>query len=103
MLAGLHRVSVLPGAPQRTANFYAGTLGLRPVKRTVNVDDPGTHHLYFGDTVGRPGVVLSAFPCRDGRDGVAGAGQVSGWCGATVCADGHYHRTFLARGHTTQY
>lgn len=77
MVAGLHHVSVLSGAPQRTVDFYAGTLGLRPVKRTVNFDDPGTHHIYFGDRVGTPGTVLSVFPCGDGREGAVGTGQAT--------------------------
>ena len=52
----------LPGRPARNLAFYTHTLGLRLVKRTVNFDDPGTHHLYFGDEVGRPGTILTFFP-----------------------------------------
>jgi glyoxalase family protein len=51
-IPSLHRVTVMAGAPQRNLDFYAGVLGLRLVKRTVNFDDPGTYHFYFGDALG---------------------------------------------------
>ena len=46
---GIHHVTAISGEPQRNVDFYAGVLGLRLVKKTVNFDDPGTYHLYYGD------------------------------------------------------
>ncbi|SNZ16224.1 glyoxalase family protein [Natronoarchaeum philippinense] len=74
--AGLHHVTAMAGDPQRNADFYVGTLGLRFVKRTVNHDDTGTYHFYFGDEVGTPGTNITFFPWPEsGRSGQFGAGQ----------------------------
>jgi glyoxalase family protein len=75
-IPGLHHITALSGAAQTTLDFYAGVLGLRRVKTTVNFDDPKTHHLYYGDTVGRPGTVLTFFPWPQARAGRRGAGMV---------------------------
>ncbi|TYL40509.1 ring-cleaving dioxygenase [Natronococcus pandeyae] len=73
---GLHHVTAIAGDPQRNADFYVGTLGLRFVKKTVNHDDPGTYHFYFGDEEGTPGTNITFFPWADGgRSGQFGAGQ----------------------------
>ncbi len=72
----LHHVTATTGDPQRTLDFYAGVLGLRLVKLTVNFDDPDTYHLYFGDEAGRPGSLLTFFPWPGGREGRHGVGQV---------------------------
>jgi catechol 2,3-dioxygenase-like lactoylglutathione lyase family enzyme len=72
----IHHVTAIAGAPQRNVDFYADTLGLRLVKVTVNFDDPGTYHLYFGDELGRPGSILTFFPWPDGARGRQGTGQV---------------------------
>ena len=73
---GLHHVTAIAGDPTRNAEFYVETLGLRLVKRTVNHDDTGTYHLYFGDGEGRPGTNITVFPWTDeGRAGEFGAGQ----------------------------
>lgn len=74
---GLHHVTAIAGDPQRNLDFYAGTLGLRLVKLTVNFDDPGTYHLYFGDAAGRPGSIMTFFPWGRGRSGRHGTGQVA--------------------------
>lgn len=74
-LPGIHHVTAIAGDPQRNVDFYAGTLGLRLVKRTVNFDDPGTYHLYYGDEQGRPGTILTFFPWPGGAPGRRGAGQ----------------------------
>ena len=74
--AGIHHVTAIAGDPQRNAEFYVDTLGLRLVKRTVNHDDPGSYHLYFGDGEGTPGTNITFFPWTDsGRQGEFGAGQ----------------------------
>ena len=73
--SGLHHVTAIAGAPQRNIDFYVTGLGLRLVKRTVNFDDPGTYHLYYGDDSGRPGSLLTFFPWTGIRSGRVGAGQ----------------------------
>jgi len=72
----IHHVTAIAGDPQRNLDFYAGLLGLRLVKLTVNFDDPGSYHLYFGDEAGRPGSILTFFPWPDGQRGRQGTGQV---------------------------
>jgi glyoxalase family protein len=76
-LAGLHHVTALSGAAPDVLSFYGGVLGLRRVKTTVNFDDPTTHHLYYGDTVGRPGTLITFFPWPRARAGRPGAGMGS--------------------------
>jgi len=75
--SGLHHLTAIASDPQRNVDFYAGTLGLRFVKQTVNFDDPGTYHLYYGDATGRPGSILTFFPWPTARRGRVGAGQVA--------------------------
>jgi len=74
---GIHHVTAIASEPQRNLDFYAGTLGLRLVKRTVNFDDPHTYHFYFGDETGSPGSLLTFFPWPGARRGRVGAGQVA--------------------------
>jgi glyoxalase family protein len=74
--SGLHHVTAIAGDSQQNADFYVGTLGLRMVKRTVNHDDTGTYHFYFGDGEGTPGTNVTFFPWGEhGRRGRFGAGQ----------------------------
>ena len=74
-IPGLHHVTAIATDPQRNLDFYAGTLGLRLVKRTVNFDDPGTYHFYFGDRRGTPGTIMTFFPWPGARRGIRGTGQ----------------------------
>jgi glyoxalase family protein len=76
-ITGLHHVTAIATDPQRNLDFYAGLLGLRLVKRTVNFDDPGTYHFYFGDARGTPGTLLTFFPWPDARRGARGTGEVA--------------------------
>src|SRR5213596_525574 len=73
---GLHHVTAIASDPQRNLDFYVGLLGLRFVKRTVNFDDPGSYHFYFGDNRGTPGTILTFFPWPGARRGIRGTGQV---------------------------
>jgi catechol 2,3-dioxygenase-like lactoylglutathione lyase family enzyme len=73
--SGIHHVTMIAGDVQRNVDFYAGVLGMRLVKRTVNFDDPGTYHLYYGDETGSPGTLLTFFPWSGARGGREGAGQ----------------------------
>ncbi|CAM4139695.1 ring-cleaving dioxygenase [Lederbergia lenta] len=73
---GIHHITAIVGHPQENVDFYSGILGLRLVKKTVNFDDPGTYHLYFGDKGGKPGTIITFFPWIGAQQGVIGAGQV---------------------------
>ncbi|HYK71933.1 MAG TPA: ring-cleaving dioxygenase [Pseudoneobacillus sp.] len=73
---GIHHISAIVGHPQENVDFYAGVLGLRLVKQTVNFDDPGTYHLYFSDEGGHPGTIITFFPWSGAYKGRIGDGQV---------------------------
>lgn len=74
--AGIHHITAIVGQPQENVDFYAGVLGLRLVKQTVNFDDPTTYHLYFGDEAARPGTIMTFFPWPNAYRGEIGDGQV---------------------------
>ncbi len=76
-IVGLHHVTAFSSDPQRNLDFYTEVLGLRFVKRTVNFDDPGTYHFYFGDDLGSPGTIMTTFPGPNASRGSAGAGETS--------------------------
>ena len=59
---GLHHITAISGPAQENLDFYAGVLGMRLVKKSVNQDDPGTYHLFYADAEGRPGTDLTFFP-----------------------------------------
>ena len=63
--AGIHDVTAVAGDSQHNLDFYEGVLGLRPVKKTVNFDDPGTYHLFCAEATGSPGTEMAFFD-RDG-------------------------------------
>jgi catechol 2,3-dioxygenase-like lactoylglutathione lyase family enzyme len=73
----IHHITAIAGDPQRNLDFYAGTLGLRLVKLTVNFDDPASYHFYYGDEIGRPGSLLTFFPWPGGRRGRQGTSQIA--------------------------
>ena len=73
---GIHHITAIVGHPQENVDFYAGVLVLRLVKQTVNFDDPGTYHLYFGNEGGKPGTIITFFPWAGARQGIIGDGQV---------------------------
>jgi glyoxalase family protein len=75
--SGIHHVTAICGEPQRNVDFYAGLLGLKLVKKTVNFDDPGTYHLYYGDGAGNPGSIMTFFPWAGAPKGRIGAGQLT--------------------------
>jgi len=76
-ITGIHHVTGISGPAQTNVDFYAGTLGLRLVKRTVNFDDPGTYHLYYGDEIGRPGTIMTFFPWALAVKGRSGKGMTT--------------------------
>jgi glyoxalase family protein len=76
-IVGLHHVTAIASDPQRTLDFYTEVLGLRFVKRTVNFDDPGSYHFYFGDASGRPGTILTFFAWPRATRGRSGVGETT--------------------------
>ena len=76
-IVGLHHVTAIASDPQRNLDFYTQVLGLRFVKRTINFDDPGSYHFYFGDDVGSPGTILTFFPWPHAARGSLGVGETS--------------------------
>jgi glyoxalase family protein len=76
-ILGLHHLTAIASDPQRNYDFYAKVLGLRFIKKTVNFDDPGTYHFYFGDEVGSAGTILTFFPWPHITRGRRGPGQAT--------------------------
>src|SRR5690348_8616971 len=74
-LKGIHHVTAISADPQRNVDFYSGVLGLRLVKKTVNFDDPGSYHLYYGDRFGTPGTLVTFFVWPGAARGRTGAGE----------------------------
>jgi len=79
-LRGLHHITCISGPAQENLDFYAGVLGMRLVKKSVNQDDPGTYHLFYADAEGHPGSDLTFFPWAQmapNRDGYGLSTEVS--------------------------
>src|SRR5271169_6726876 len=77
IIPGIHHVTAITADAQKNIDFYCGVLGLRLVKLTVNFDDPGSSHLYYGDEVGRPVTILACFAWAGAYRGRIGPPQVS--------------------------
>lgn len=73
-ITSLHHISLISQDAQRTVDFYTRVLGQRLVKQTVNFDDPGSYHLYFGDATGRPGTAITFFELPNAPKGAPGIG-----------------------------
>ncbi len=76
-IQGIHHITAFAKNPQTNVDFYHTVLGQRLVKTTVNFDDPGTYHLYYGDEVGTPGTIMTFFPWPHVARGVPGNGEVA--------------------------
>jgi glyoxalase family protein len=74
-LNGIHHVTAICSEAQRNLDFYAGVLGMRLVKKTVNFDDPNSYHLYYGDRSGSPGTLLTFFAWPGAAKGRIGASE----------------------------
>jgi glyoxalase family protein len=74
---GLHHITAVASDPQTNVDFYHHVLGQRLVKTTVNFDDPGTYHFYFGDEIGTPGTIMTFFPWRHVKRGRVGNGETA--------------------------
>lgn len=75
-IQGLHHVTALASDARQNNAFYTDVLGLRRVKTTVNFDAPDIYHLYYGDTQGAPGTIMTYFPFPGMRPGRPGKGEV---------------------------
>jgi len=74
---GFHHATAFAGDPQRNVDFYAGVLGMRMVKRSVNQDAPDVYHLFYADAVGSPGTDITFFPWRNIAPMLEGAGLIT--------------------------
>jgi len=88
-ILGLHHITAIAGNAKQNLDFYTKVLGQRLVKKTVNFDDPGTYHFYFGDETGTPGSILTFFPWEGVRKGYTGTGMATG-IGYSVPKDSLY-------------
>jgi glyoxalase family protein len=77
VISGIHHITALANDPQRNYDFYAGVLGLRMVKKTINFDAPDVYHFYYGDEKGSPGAILTFFPFPGARRGKRGTGEIT--------------------------
>src|SRR6201996_5651971 len=99
LIVGLHHVTAIASNPQTNLDFYTGVLGLRFVKRTVNFDDPGTYHFYFGDDAGSPGTILTFFPWPHASRGSVGAGETAATAFSVPATSlGFWEKRLLAAG-----
>jgi glyoxalase family protein len=76
-ILGLHHITAIAGQAQRNYDFYTKVMGVRLVKKTVNFDDPGTYHFYYGDEAGTPGSILTFFPWEGIQKGRTGTGMAT--------------------------
>jgi len=76
-ILGLHHVTAMASDAQKNVDFYAGILGLRMVKKTINFDSPDVYHLYYGDREGSPGTLMTFFPYPGMVRGRKGTGQMT--------------------------
>jgi len=77
LITGIHHVTAIAGDAQKNIDFYAGILGLRLVKKTVNFDAPEVYHFYYGNEVGDPGTILTFFPYQGLTVGRHGKGMLN--------------------------
>ncbi|MBO9573734.1 MAG: ring-cleaving dioxygenase [Chitinophagaceae bacterium] len=77
LITGIHHITALAGDAQKNIDFYAGILGLRLVKKTVNFDAPEVYHFYYGDETGSPGSILTFFPYAGITRGRHGKGMLN--------------------------
>ena len=99
-LSGIHHVTAITADSQGCVDFYAGLLGLRLVKKTVNFDAPEVYHLYFGDETGSPGSIMTFFEFPDAALGRAGAGMIHRliWRVSDIEAIGYWAERLSAAG-----
>ena len=103
-LEGIHHITAITAEAQRNVDFYAGTLGLRLVKKTVNQDQPTIYHLFYGDEEGEPGLDLTFFEFPGAPRGRAGEGMVHriGWRVASTDAIEFWAERLAAAGYNSE-
>ena len=100
-MTGIHHVTAIGGKAARNLEFYTHVLGLRFVKKTVNFDDPGTYHFYYGDSEGHPGTILTFFPWEHAAPGRAGVGLAQETTFRVPASSiGHWTHRFVETGVT---
>ncbi|RYX97245.1 MAG: ring-cleaving dioxygenase [Bradyrhizobiaceae bacterium] len=98
-MSGIHHVTAIAGPALRNFDFYTRALGLRFVKKTVNFDDPGTYHFYYGDEAGQPGTILTFFPWEHAAPGRGGVGQTQQTAFRVPAKSlGYWTHRFVAQG-----
>jgi glyoxalase family protein len=98
-MSGIHHVTAICGRPDRNLDFYTRVLGLRFVKKTVNFDDPGAYHFYYGDEIGHPGTILTFFAWEHAAAGRAGVGQAQQTAfRVPIGALGYWTHRFVEKG-----
>src|SRR3954469_1553566 len=99
IVTGLHHVTAIAGDPQENLDFYAGRLGMRLVKRSVNQDVPGTYHLFYADADGHAGTDLTFFPWPEMAPVTPGVGLASEvGLAVPVGSIGYWHERLVAAG-----
>ena len=100
-LLGLHHITAIASNPRRHVAFYTRVLGLRLVKKTVNFDDPGTYHLYYGGYAATPGTLLTFFLWNGLPRGRTGTGLASAVAWSVPVGGLDFWRERLAANHVT--
>jgi glyoxalase family protein len=101
-VTGLHHLTAIATDAQANIDFYAGLLGLRLVKKTVNFDDPSAYHLYYGDASGTPGSIITFFYWPGALHGRLGSGQsTSITLSAPEASLNYWHDRLLRHGITS--
>jgi len=77
LISGIHHITAVASDAQKNIDFYAGILGLRLVKKTVNFDASKVYHFYYGDEQGTPGTILTFFPYSGLTNGRHGKGMLN--------------------------
>jgi len=98
-MSGIHHVTAISGKAERNLDFHTRVLGLRLVKKTVNFDDPGTYHLYYGDERGTPGTVLTFFAWAHAAAGQLGGGETQETSfRVPIASIGYWAHRFVEKG-----
>ncbi|MDX2137377.1 MAG: ring-cleaving dioxygenase [Chloroflexota bacterium] len=96
-IQGIHHITAVASDPQKNVDFYHEVLGQRLIKTTVNFDDPGTYHLYYGDEIGTPGTIMTYFPWMHMKRGRVGNGETGAVAYTIPAASVGYWRDRLAK------
>jgi glyoxalase family protein len=103
-LEGIHHITSITADARRNVEFYAGLMGLRMVKKTVNQDEPSVYHLFYADEQGSPGSDLTFFEFPGAPQGRAGDGMVHriGWRVGSTDALDFWAQRLRGAGHESE-